>query len=43
VEAAGSRLGQFAKPALVAWSADDEFFPFEDGRRLAEALPGARI
>ena len=43
VEAAGSRLGQFAKPALVAWSADDEFFPFEDGRRLAEALPGARL
>jgi pimeloyl-ACP methyl ester carboxylesterase len=43
VEAAGSRLGKFAKPALVAWSADDEFFPAQDGRRLAEALPAARL
>ncbi len=41
--AAGARLPQFAKPALVAWSADDEFFPVEDGRRLAAALPDARL
>jgi pimeloyl-ACP methyl ester carboxylesterase len=37
------RLPQFTKPALIAWSADDEFFPQDDGRRLAEALPGARL
>ena len=41
--AAGEALPQFAKPALVAWSADDEFFPVEDGRRLAAALPDARL
>jgi pimeloyl-ACP methyl ester carboxylesterase len=41
--AAGARLPQFAKPALVAWSADDAFFPAEDGRRLAAALPDARL
>lgn len=40
---AGTRLGQFAKPALIAWSADDVFFPVDDGRRLAEALPDARF
>jgi pimeloyl-ACP methyl ester carboxylesterase len=34
----GARLPEFGKPALVAWSADDEFFPLEDGRRLAAAL-----
>ena len=41
--AAGARLPEFAKPALVAWSADDAFFPVEDGRRLAGALPDARL
>src|SRR5690625_3771662 len=40
---AGARLGEFAKPALVAWSADDLFFPVEDGRRLADVLPDARF
>ena len=40
---AGERLPQFSKPALVAWSADDAFFPLEDGRRLAAALPDARF
>lgn len=40
---AAERLPQFAKPALVAWSADDAFFPLEDGRRLAAALPDARF
>ena len=27
----------------MAWSADDEFFPVEDGRRLAAALPNAQL
>ncbi|WP_046315076.1 alpha/beta hydrolase [Mycobacterium sp. UM_Kg1] len=40
---AGARLHAFAKPALVAWSADDLFFPAEDGRRLAEVLPNSRF
>jgi pimeloyl-ACP methyl ester carboxylesterase len=42
VEAA-ERLPQFTKPALIAWSADDAFFPLEDGRRLASVLPNARL
>jgi len=41
--AAGARLGEFTKPALVAWSADDAFFPVDDGCRLADALPSARF
>jgi pimeloyl-ACP methyl ester carboxylesterase len=40
---AAARLPQFTKPALIAWSADDVFFPLEDGRRLAEALPEGRL
>lgn len=40
---AAARLGEFAKPALVAWSADDAFFPVQDGRRLAAALGDARF
>jgi pimeloyl-ACP methyl ester carboxylesterase len=40
---AAERLPQFTKPALVAWSADDAFFPLGDGRRLADALPDARF
>jgi hypothetical protein len=40
---AAARLPRFGKPALVAWSADDAFFPREDGRRLAEALPDSRL
>lgn len=40
---AGARLRGFTKPALVAWSVDDLFFPIEDGRRLAEVLPKSRF
>jgi pimeloyl-ACP methyl ester carboxylesterase len=40
---AAARLGEFTKPALIAWSADDTFFPLDDGRRLAAALPNARL
>lgn len=39
----GARLGEFTRPALVAWSADDLFFPVDDGKRLAGALPNARF
>ena len=41
--AAADRLGEFDRPALIAWSADDRFFPVEHGRRLAEDLPNARF
>jgi pimeloyl-ACP methyl ester carboxylesterase len=40
---AAALLPRFTKPALVAWSADDLFFPREDGQRLAEALPNCRF
>ena len=40
---AGERLPRFTKPALIAWSSDDAFFPLEDGRRLAAALPNSRL
>jgi pimeloyl-ACP methyl ester carboxylesterase len=40
---AAARLPTFTKPALVAWSADDAFFPREDGERLADALPNGRL
>jgi pimeloyl-ACP methyl ester carboxylesterase len=40
---AGARLAGFTSPALIAWSADDAFFPVEDGRRLAAALPDSRL
>jgi pimeloyl-ACP methyl ester carboxylesterase len=40
---AAARLPEFTKPALIAWSADDAFFPVDDGRRLAAALPDSRL
>ena len=42
VQAAG-RLPRFTKPALIAWSQDDAFFPLEDGQRLADTMPDARL
>jgi pimeloyl-ACP methyl ester carboxylesterase len=41
--AAAERLGDFDRPALIAWSADDRFFPLDDARRLAATIPGARL
>ena len=40
---AAERLAQFERPALIAWSADDEFFPLDDATRLAAALPNSRL
>ena len=42
-EAAAALLPRFEKPALVAWSADDAFFPLADGERLAAVLPDSRL
>ena len=38
-----TELAGFTKPALLAWAADDKFFPAEHARRLAEILPDARV
>jgi pimeloyl-ACP methyl ester carboxylesterase len=40
---AAERLPGFEKPALVAWAADDKFFPRRHGRLLAELLPQGRF
>jgi pimeloyl-ACP methyl ester carboxylesterase len=40
---AAQRLRAFDRPALIAWSADDRFFPRADGERLAATIPGARF
>jgi pimeloyl-ACP methyl ester carboxylesterase len=40
---ASDGLRGFDRPALVAWGADDKFFPREHGRRLAELLPRGRF
>ncbi len=40
---AAERLRAFDRPALIAWSADDKFFPRADGERLAATIPGARF
>nr|MBA2313468.1 alpha/beta hydrolase [Actinomycetota bacterium] len=41
--AAAAALTAFRKPALIAWSKKDRFFPIEHGRRLARLLPDARF
>ena len=38
-----ARLGEFAKPVLVAWAAEDKFFKPELAERLAAAFPNARL
>jgi pimeloyl-ACP methyl ester carboxylesterase len=40
---AAERLGEFAHPLLVAWAANDRFFPVEQGRRLAQIAPNGRF
>ncbi len=38
-----AELAGFTKPALLAWAADDKFFPVEHASRLAGILPDARV
>jgi len=38
-----TELATFTKPALLAWAADDRFFPVEHARRLAAILPDSRL
>ena len=40
---AADRLGQFEKPALIAWSREDRFFKPAHAKRLAQDLPNARL
>src|SRR5262245_9132620 len=40
---AADRLGQFHKPALIAWSREDRFFKPAHAERLARDLPNARL
>jgi len=40
---AADRLGEFDKPALLAWSRDDAFFKPAHAERLAQDLPNARL
>ena len=41
--AAAERLRDFDRPALIAWGAEDRFFPVSDAERLAATLPNARL
>ncbi len=38
-----TELAAFTDPALLAWAADDKFFPAEHARRLAAILPNASV
>ena len=40
---AAKRLGEYGEPVLVAWAAEDRFFPPEDGRRIAQIVPDGRF
>jgi len=40
---AADLLGGFGKPALIAWSKEDRFFPPEHAEALAKDLGGARV
>jgi pimeloyl-ACP methyl ester carboxylesterase len=40
---AADRLPAFDRPALIAWSREDAFFPPADAEALAAALPDARL
>jgi pimeloyl-ACP methyl ester carboxylesterase len=43
MNAIAQELAGFDKPALLAWAADDKFFPLEHAERLAAILPNARV
>jgi pimeloyl-ACP methyl ester carboxylesterase len=40
---AAAKLTRWDKPALIAWSERDRFFPPEHGERLAKIIPGAKF
>jgi pimeloyl-ACP methyl ester carboxylesterase len=40
---AAEELKDFDRPALIAWSREDRFFPPDHAKRLAELIPDARL
>jgi pimeloyl-ACP methyl ester carboxylesterase len=38
-----TELAGFTKPVLLAWAADDKFFPLEHAERLCSIFPNARL
>ena len=40
---AALKLAGWDRPAIIAWSENDRFFPPEHGERLAKIIPGARF
>jgi pimeloyl-ACP methyl ester carboxylesterase len=40
---AAERLASFDRPTLIAWAPEDRFFKLENGKRLAAAIPNARL
>jgi pimeloyl-ACP methyl ester carboxylesterase len=40
---ATAKLTSWDKPALIAWSTGDRFFPAEHAERLAKLIPTARL
>ena len=40
---AAEKLRHFDRPALLAWAPEDRFFKLSDARRLADAIPDARL
>ena len=40
---AATRFGRFDRPVLIGWAAEDRFFPWELGERLAKAFPNSRL
>lgn len=40
---AAARLGGFDRPALIAWSREDRFFPARHAEELARSLPQGRL
>jgi pimeloyl-ACP methyl ester carboxylesterase len=40
---AAAKLAGWDRPALIAWSEKDRFFPTEHAERLAKVIPGARL
>src|SRR6059036_1620998 len=40
---AAERLREFDRPTLIAWATEDRFFKLRNAKRLAEAIPNARL
>jgi pimeloyl-ACP methyl ester carboxylesterase len=40
---AATKLAKWDRPALIAWSERDRFFPLEHAERLAKLIPGAKL